>query len=587
MLVLYLSVLFSLTLSSWSYDPDVVLGLAEGELQVKRFTHPPDDHDFAWLIDDDHDKFGFHQSDFQSSTVAQPWLPQTSSFQQPLTSSSETLAQLLNDYPPDSISQAHQLTGKRWFNSKNHIGEDPLSYHSVIHLPQHGSYAEWFYQPSDLMHIAQPEFNQFNPHCHFVPNYQNLNANPGSFWTKPILQGQSVEGANLPRPYLSSPGHNENLVNEEVANSHLIKPSEIPNIFENDIASTTFSSRINDVYDTKSYNLEPDWIQGFKNRNLWELEDHEKSTLGLPGASSLDGDNLSLRNHSPEEFEEKITSSHPSPQSDVNFDLFLNDLIYSPHHQAEEKGNLGFVKGHESSPQNINNINSELKIEKTHESGSDPDSPLSNSPWSTVQQIRDLIPNVELHSNNLNSYSDNDSLSQLRGENYLNNVESPNSQQNNILMKERQPRKKQKTSKLQRLRIKYIKDFNPLSESFRKYLEENLEPGSSDLIKQSALITPTENLNLRENKKFKNIIDPISSENNKIKTDKIKKRKRTRKNSENLVETENESGRKTASSKKRKERTTYHQGFNSKIGLLGYFGKHHVSKRPSICYCKE
>ncbi|CAH7682526.1 expressed protein [Phakopsora pachyrhizi] len=584
MFFFFIIVFFNLISSSWSYVPEGVLRAANGELQVKRFTHPPGEQDFAWLIGDQNQQSGLHQADSQSSAVAQVQLPQTSSFQQPLTSSSETLAQSLNVYPQGLISQANQPTGKPGFDSGNHGGDYPLSYHPAIHLPQHGSWAESSHQPSDSMYIVQPKINQYNPHGQFVSNDQDLNREPGSAWTRSIFQAQSIEGANLPSRYLSIPGRNEKLVNEEVANNHFVKPSNIPNVFEN---SSTFSPRINAMYDTELGKLEPDRIQGFENRNLGELANHKKSTVGLPGAIYFHEDHLSHTNYSPEEFKEKNISSHPSPRSGINC-----ELIHSPPHQVEENedGNLSFFKNRASTPQGVvaqsaHNKNSEFTIGKTLEAGSGFYSSASNSPWSAIQQIWDLIPNVELHSNNLNSYSDNASLAQLRTQNHIDSGNILSSQEkkygeNIILMKEGRLRKKQKKTESS-LEIKNLKDFTKKSDSYKKHSKEILETRSSNLNSQLSKITPTQKLNLEENKKLKNIIDRNSQENNKFEANTINKRKRSRKNLKNIVEKLNESGEKKAGSKKRNERTRYHQRVDSKIAKLGFFGRYHVLKRPS------
>ncbi|KAI8453307.1 hypothetical protein BY996DRAFT_6463848 [Phakopsora pachyrhizi] len=62
-------IILVITSLSWSYESGEVLGEADGELQVKGFTHPPDDQDFTWLIDDRHHQFGPHQSDSHSKAV--------------------------------------------------------------------------------------------------------------------------------------------------------------------------------------------------------------------------------------------------------------------------------------------------------------------------------------------------------------------------------------------------------------------------------------------------------------------------------------------------------------------------------------
>ncbi|CAH7666728.1 expressed protein, partial [Phakopsora pachyrhizi] len=556
MCALFSIILFSFTSSSWSYDPEVLLGATDGELQIKRFNHPPDGEDFAWLIDEHRHQFNLHQSDSQSSEIAQTQLSQTLSFQQPLTSSSENLEQLLSVYPQDPIIQSPQLTKEL----------------------------------RDSVHIFQPELEQFNSHGHFVPNYRNLNGPPGSFWTHPLLQVQSIEEAELPKPYLSSQGHNKNLVNYSVANNNFIEPRFIPYIFENDITSSTFSPR------TKVSDLVPDWIQSFENRNLGESLDHEIPTAGLSGASFLHENHLRHPNYSPEEFREENISCHPSPQSDIDLELFLNDLIHSPPHQVEEKenGSLGFFEVPKSAPQGVSdqsnhNKNPEFKIGKGLKSGSTSESSISNSPLSAIQQIRSLNPNVELHSNNFNfnSYSDRDAVAQLRGEIYLNNVESLSSQEkadneNNNFRKERQLRKKQKLSESQKLRNNYMKDFTQQSNFFSKQIQKKLQPGSSDLNNQLSLIMPTKNLMLSGNKKMKNIIDLISQEDNKCNTNTIENGKRTRKSSKSLVDKTSKNEGKAATLKKGKEQKNYQEGFNTKVGHLAYFGKHHVLKKPSI-----
>ncbi|CAH7666727.1 expressed protein, partial [Phakopsora pachyrhizi] len=581
MLVLFLVVLFRFISSSWSYVPEGLLRVADGELQVKRFAHAPDGQDFAWLIGDQHHQFGLHQADSKSSTVAQSQLTQTSSFQQPLNFLSDSSEQLFNDNPQDLISQAHQLNGETRFDNGNHRGDDPHSYHSAIHLPQHGGWAGWFHDPSDSIHIVQPELNQFYPHGHFVPNYQHPNRQPGSIWAQPLSQEQSIEGSNLPSRYLSSPGRNKNLVNEEVANNQFIKTSDILNIFENDVALSTFSPPINAMHDTSSSYLEPGFIQGFENRNLGELVDH-------PGASYFHEDHLSHTNYSPEEISDNNISIHTSPESDINFDQFLNDLICSPPHQVEENedGKLGFSKNLVLTPQVVaaqcvHKKNSEFAIGKTLQPYSGSYSSVSNSPSSAIQQIRDLIPNAELHNDKLNLYSNNDSHAQLSGEKYPNSGESLSSQENGdesiILTKERRLRKKQKKIE-SRLGNKNMKDFTTQSESHRKHTEENLEHRSSDLYSQLLINMPAKNLNPRESKNFKNIIDLNSQETNGFKTDTIKNGKRPRQNSQNSVKKLNEGGGKPAGSKKKEEQAIYYQGVNSKRARLDIFGKYKVNK---------
>ncbi|CAH7686635.1 expressed protein [Phakopsora pachyrhizi] len=580
MTFLFSIILLSLTSCSWCYVPERVLG---GELQVKRFTHPPGDQDFAWLIGGYSDNPpGLNRLDSHSNAGAQTQLPQTSSFHQPLTSSSESLEQVLNDYPRDLISQANQLNGKPQLDSGNQREVDPHSGHSCIHPPLPGRWAERFHCPSDSNIIVQSELSQFKPHSHFVPNYQILNGQPGSFWTPSLLQGQVIEGANLPRPYLTSSRRNENLVNEDLANNHLIKPRDIPNVFENDIASSTFLPRISAIDFTKSSNIESDLIQGFENSNLGELVDNEKSTVGLSGASHFHENHLSHKNHNPEEFKEKAISSHPSPQSDLNIELFLNDLIHYPPHQAKENENdkLGFFENHALAPQgvaaqNFHNKNSDFTIGKALESGSGFYSSVSNSPWSETQQIRYSTPNVELYNSKLNLYSDNDNLAHSRGENYLNRGKSMSSQEkyydeNNIIIKDREKRKNLESS----LRIENLKDFTKQSESYRIHIEGNLEPVNSDFNSQSLMIIPPNNLSPRYNKKLKNIIDPISKGINEYKTDTMVEGERLRKNSKNLVEKLNENGGNTIGTKKSKERVRYHQGVDSKLARLGFFGKY-------------
>ncbi|KAI8457774.1 hypothetical protein BY996DRAFT_6889931 [Phakopsora pachyrhizi] len=584
MLVLFLVLLFCFISSSWSYVPEGLLRVADGELQVKRFAHPPDDQDFSWLIGEHHHQFGIHTSDSHSN------LSIASSFQQPLTCSSESSEQLLNDYPQELIAQAHHLTGEPRFDNGNHRGDDPHSYNSAINFSQHGGWAEWVHHPSNSIHIVQPELNQLYPHGHFVPNYQHPNGQPGSIWAQPPSQDQSIEGSNLPSRYLSSPGRNKNLVNEEVANNQFIKTSDILNIFENDIALSTFSPPINAMYDTSSSYLEPDFIQGFENRNLGELVDHENPTQGLPGASYFHEDHLSHTNYSPEEISDNNISIHTSPESDINFDQFLNDLICSPPHQVEENenGKLGFSKNLAMTPQVVaaqcvHKKNSEFAIGKTIQPYSGSYSSVSNSPSSAIQQIRHLIPNAELHNDKLNLYSNNDSHAQLSGEKYPNSGESLSSQENGderiILTKERRLRKKQKKIE-SRLGNKNLKDFTIQSESHRKHIEENLEPGNSGLNSQLSIKTSAKNLNPRENKKLKNIVDPISQETNEFKTDTNKKRKRQKKSSQYLMEKLNESGGKTSGSK---EQITHRQ----EINLKGIFGKHQLIKIQSEITAKS
>ncbi|CAH7666721.1 expressed protein, partial [Phakopsora pachyrhizi] len=444
--------------------------------------------------------------------------------------------------------------------------------------------------PSNSIHIVQPELNQLYPHGHFVPNYQHPNGQPGSIWAQPPSQDQSIEGSNLPSRYLSSPGRNKNLVNEEVANNQFIKTSDILNIFENDIALSTFSPPINAMYDTSSSYLEPDFIQGFENRNLGELVDHENPTQGLPGASYFHEDHLSHTNYSPEEISDNNISIHTSPESDINFDQFLNDLICSPPHQVEENenGKLGFSKNLAMTPQVVaaqcvHKKNSEFAIGKTIQPYSGSYSSVSNSPSSAIQQIRHLIPNAELHNDKLNLYSNNDSHAQLSGEKYPNSGESLSSQENGderiILTKERRLRKKQKKIE-SRLGNKNLKDFTIQSESHRKHIEENLEPGNSGLNSQLSIKTSAKNLNPRENKKLKNIVDPISQETNEFKTDTNKKRKRQKKSSQYLMEKLNESGGKTSGSK---EQITHRQ----EINLKGIFGKHQLIKIQSEITAKS
>ncbi|CAH7666729.1 hypothetical protein PPACK8108_LOCUS1081 [Phakopsora pachyrhizi] len=586
MLVLFLTILFSFTSSYWSYVPEGVLGLADGDLQIRRFAHPPDEQDFAWHIGDNHHHYqlDLFQSDPQSSIVAQTQQSQTSSFQQPLTFSSEILEQILNDYPEDLINQPHQLTGDPWINSGNHREDDPHQHNSGIHLPQQENWAEYFHHPSDSVPIVHTEINHFNPPNHIVPNYQHMNGQTGNFWTQPLLQDQSIEGSNLPRSHISSPGREENLINGIVENNHLIKPSNVPNVFGNNISSNNLSSRVDSIHDTES-----NWIQDFENNNHGGPVDHEKLTLGLPGVNFFHGNHMNHPNYGPGGFGEKNVFDHSSPESDINFEIFLNNLIHSPPHlvQENENGDSGFVKSHESDPlgvvtQSAHSKNFGFEVEKTLKSDSNSDAPVSNDPLSAIEKIRGLIPNLKPHNNYLYFNPDIDILGQSGGF-FLNNVASLSSQEkseheNNMLMEERTLSKKRKHLDPQRFGVNNIQDLTPQFESFRKYIEENLEPGSSDSNSQSTIIELPKNLNPRENRKLKNRIDPISQEPEEFKTDPLNNGKKPRIKSRKSLE---KSGEKIAGSKKRNEQIYSYQKVNSKSPRLGFFGRHHVVEEPS------
>ncbi|CAH7666738.1 expressed protein [Phakopsora pachyrhizi] len=574
-------IILVITSLSWSYESGEVLGEADGEIQVKGFTHPPDDQDFTWLIDDRHHQFGPNQSDSHSKAGARTQLLQTFSFQRSLTSSSEISAQILNDYHQDPFNQSHQLTREPWIDSGNYRGDYPHSYYSDIHLLQHGNSDESFDHPSGSIPVVRPELNQFDAHSNFVPNHQHFNGQIGKFWTQPLLHGQSIERSNLPRPHFSSPWREDNLINGFVENNHYIEPSNIPNVFETGVASNYFSPCANALYETTAINLVPTSIQSFRNHG--KLVDHEKSGEG-PVANFFNENHWNHENYGPAYFGEKIVSSS-SPPSDINIELLLNDLIHSPHNHAQksEKGNLGFFKGHEGvATQRIHNKNSEFEIGKNPKLNLYSDSSVLIDQWSAIQQVRDSIPNVKLHNDNLDLNLDYDSLAVddlwSSGEKYFNIDESlslkrKREHESDFSMEERRKKEGLRILELERLRTKNTKDSSQKFES----LEENLGPGSSNLNNQY-LVRAVGDLNPRRNNRLNNNIYPNLKENSKIYSDVIRKGKRRKKNSKNLVENFRESGEKTAFLKNENEPTNSYHVVNFKPAQLDDFERD--EKRP-------
>ncbi|KAI8457749.1 hypothetical protein BY996DRAFT_6889149 [Phakopsora pachyrhizi] len=448
------------------------------------------------------------------------------------------------------------------------------------------------------MPIVHTEINHFNPPNHIVPNYQHMNGQTGNFWTQPPLQDQSIEGSNLPRPYISSPGREENLINGIVENNHLIKPSNVPNVFGNDIASNILSPRFNSLHDTES-----NWIQDFENNNHGGSVYHEKSTLGLSGATFFHGNHMNHPNYGPGGFGEKNIYDHLSPENDINDEIFLNDLIHSPPHlaQGNEKGELGIAKGHESAPLGVVTQSTHIKnhgfeIGKTLESDSHSDSSVSNDPWSVIQQFKDIIPNVKLYKNNLSFKSDFDSLSSNdpwpRGEKYSNEDKSLSSQDdseddNNIFMEERRPRKKRKISELLSWGNESIKDSTQKSELFKEYIGEKIGRGSSDLSNKMSVIAANEILNPSENKKLKDKIGLTSQKNSEVKTSIINKEKRQRRNKKKLAEKIVEDGEKKSGSTKRKEATLSYKGANSGPAPASASGRYNIVKKHRIIKAKK
>ncbi|KAI8457747.1 hypothetical protein BY996DRAFT_6575969 [Phakopsora pachyrhizi] len=490
-------IILVITSLSWSYESGEVLGEADGELQVKGFTHPPDDQDFTWLIDDRHHQFGPHQSDSHSKAV-------------------ETIEEII-------LTRIIQT----FIYCSMEIRMNPLTTPVALSLL-------------------------------FTQNLINLTLIATLFQITNILMDKL----------------GNNLINGFVENNHYIEPSNIPNVFETGVASNYFSPCANALYETTAINLVPTSIQSFRNHG--KLVDHEKSGEG-PVANFFNENHWNHENYGPAYFGEKIVSSS-SPPSDINIELLLNDLIHSPHNHAQksEKGNLGFFKGHEGvATQRIHNKNSEFEIGKNPKLNLYSDSSVLIDQWSAIQQVRDSIPNVKLHNDNLDLNLDYDSLAVddlwSSGEKYFNIDESlslkrKREHESDFSMEERRKKEGLRILELERLRTKNTKDSSQKFES----LEENLGPGSSNLNNQY-LVRAVGDLNPRRNNRLNNNIYPNLKENSKIYSDVIRKGKRRKKNSKNLVENFRESGEKTAFLKNENEPTNSYHVVNFKPAQLDDF----------------